>query len=128
MESRRSRAMGAPISVRLARSTEERVRQIAALEHRSYADTIRLLTEEAIKGRDFPEVVFTEGPTGRRATLRNGPDVWEVIEPFLLAGRDWAALRESFPHLDESTLRTALRYFERFPEEIEARVALNQAS
>jgi hypothetical protein len=120
--------MGAPISVRLARSTEERVRQIAALEHRSYADTIRLLTEEAIKGRDFPEVMFTEGPTGRRATLRNGPDVWEIIEPFLLAGRDWTALRESFPHLDESTLRSALRYFERFPEEIEARVALNQAS
>lgn len=120
--------MGAPISVRLGRATEERVRQIAALEHRSFADTIRLLTEEAIKGRDFPDVMFTDGPTGRRATLRRGPDVWEIVEPYLLADRDWALLRESFPQLDEAILRTALRYFERFPEEIEARIALNQAS
>jgi uncharacterized protein (DUF433 family) len=104
------------------------VRQIAALERRSYADTIRLLTEEAIKGRDFPDLMFTDGPTGRRATLRRGLDVWEVIEPYLLAGHDWTAMRESFPRLDEPSLRTALRYFERFPEEIEARIALNQAS
>jgi hypothetical protein len=119
--------LGAPISVRLGRAMEERVRQIAALEHRSYADTIRLLTEEAITGRDFPDVMFTNGPTGRRATLRRGPDVWGIVEPYLLADRDWTALRESFPQLDETTLRTALQYFERFPEEIEARIALNQA-
>ena len=117
----------APISVRLGRATEERVRQIAQLEHRSYADTVRLLTEEAIKGRDFPDVLFTDGPTGRRATLRRGPDVWEIIEPYIVAGRDIAALRESFPHLGEGALQTALRYYERYPAEIDARITLNQS-
>jgi hypothetical protein len=105
----------------------DKVRLIATLEHRSLADTVRGLAEEAIKMREFPEIVFVDGPTGRRARLIGGPDVWEVLEPYLLAGKDWAALRASYPDLDEALLRSAVRYYESYPEEIEARVALNQA-
>lgn len=78
--------------------------------------------------REFPGVLFVQGPTGRRARLRDGPDVWEVLEPYLLAGKDWAVLRASYPDLDETVLRTALRYYESYPAEIEARVALNQGA
>jgi len=117
----------APISVRLPAPIAEQVRQIAAIEHRSLAETVRRLTEEALVLRAFPDVVFTDGPTGRRATLIAGPDVWEVIEPYLLAGKDWEALRASYPQLDESLLRTAIRYYEAFPAEIEARIARNTA-
>jgi hypothetical protein len=35
-------------------------------------------------------------------------------------------LRQSYPEVDEATLRTALRYYEAYPEEIEARIARNQ--
>jgi hypothetical protein len=42
----------------------------------------------------------------------------------VLAGRDWAALRASYPEPDEGVLRTAVRYDESSPAEIEARVAL----
>jgi hypothetical protein len=118
--------MAGPMSVRLPAITEEKVRRIAVLEHRSLAETVRILTEEALKLREFPELTFTDGPTGRRATLISGPDVWEVLEPYLLAGKDWAALRASYPDLDEALLRVAVRYYDAYPEEIEARVALNQ--
>lgn len=104
----------------------EKVRTIAALEHRSLAETVRLLAEEAIKMREFPEILFINGPTGRRASLRGGPDVWEIIEPYVLAGNDWAALRASYPELDEAMLRAALRYYKSYPDEIDARIALNQ--
>jgi uncharacterized protein (DUF433 family) len=117
--------MAAPISVRLPRTTEQKVRTLAAIEHRSLAEMVKLLAEEALKAREFPEITFTDGPTGRRATLINGPDVWEVIEPYFLAGKDWQALRESYPHLDEPLLRTAIRYYEAYPDEIEARITLN---
>ena len=117
--------MTAPISVRLPRATEQKVRTLAAIEHRSLAEMVKLLAEEALKAREFPEITFTDGPTGRRATLINGPDVWEVIEPYLLADKDWQALRESYPHLDEALLRTAIRYYEAYPGELEARIALN---
>jgi hypothetical protein len=118
--------MSSPVSVRLPDRTAAKVRQIAAIEHRSFADTVKLLTEEAIRQREFAEIMFADGPTGRRASLRNGPDVWEVIEPYALAGREWSVLPESFPHLDEALLRTALRYYESYPEEIDARIAANQ--
>jgi hypothetical protein len=112
--------------LRLPQEVAEKVRMIAALEHRSLADTVRRLAEEAIKQREFPEIIHVEGPTGRRARFISGPDVWEVIEPYLLAGKDWEALRASYPEFSETLLRSALRYYESYPEEIEARIALNQ--
>jgi hypothetical protein len=35
-------------------------------------------------------------------------------------------LRASYPETDRAILRSAVRYFETYPEEIETRVALNQ--
>lgn len=120
--------MPSPVSLRLPREMAEKVRRIAASEHRTLADMVRVLTEEAVKTREFPDIVFTEGPTGRRATFRDGLDVWEVIEPYLLGDKDWLTLRQSYPELEEGKLRSAVRYYESYPEEIEARIALNQTS
>ena len=100
---------------------------MAAIERRSIAEMLRLLAEEGLKLREFPELTFTDGPTGRRATFIQGPDVWEVLEPYIVADRDWQVLRASYPDLDEALLRTAVRYYEAYPDEIEARVALNRA-
>lgn len=118
--------MASPVSLRLPEAMAEKLRIMAALEHRSFAEMVRVLAEEALKMREFPDIAFAHGPTGRRATFKNGPDVWEVIEPYLLAGRDWLVLPESYPEIDEATLRAAVRYYESYPEEIEARIALNQ--
>jgi uncharacterized protein (DUF433 family) len=75
---------------------------------------------------EFPELLWTDGPTGRRATFRDGLDVWVIIEPYLLSSKNWSTLRESYPDIDEAKLRAAVRYYETYPEEIEARIALNQ--
>jgi uncharacterized protein (DUF433 family) len=114
-----------PVSLRLPRDTAEKVRRIAAIEQRSIADTVRLLTEEAIKMREFPEVVFTSGPTGRRASFRRGPDLWEVLEPYVSAGESWEALRASYPEIEDGILQTAIRYFTSYPDEILARIQSN---
>lgn len=118
--------MVAALSLRLPDELAEKVRRMAALERRSLAEMVRLLTDEAVRMREFPDIVFTNGPTGRRASFRDGLDVWEVLEPYLLADKDWDALRQSYPDLDEARLRAAVRYYETYPEEIDARVALNQ--
>jgi hypothetical protein len=117
--------MSSTVSVRLPEPVEAKVRQLAEDEHRSLAETIELLAVEALKAREFPGVYFMDGPTGRRARLHGGPDVWEVIEPYLHNDRDWAILRECFPGVDEAVLRTALRYYEAYPDEIDARIARN---
>lgn len=117
--------MPSPVSLRLPKETAEKIQRIAAIEHRSIAEMVRILAEEALKTREFPDIIFTEGPTGRRATYRDGLDVWEIIEPYLLSGKDWSALRESYPDEPEAKLRAAVRYYESYPEEIAARIALN---
>src|SRR5579864_8215298 len=118
----------APVSLRLSKAMTEKVRAIAALEHRSFAETVKTLTEEAIKTREFPDIIFVNGPAGRRASLRQGLDLWEILEPYAVAGNDWDALRDSYPHLDEAILRAAVRYYESYPDEIDARIALNSGA
>ena len=120
--------VASPVSLRLTDEMTDKVRAMAAVEHRSLAEMVRVLTEEAIKTREFPNIVFVDGPTGRRARLIRGLDVWEILEPYLVAGKDWEALRRSYPDTEEGMLREAVRYYERYPEEIEARVALNQGA
>lgn len=115
-----------PVSVQLPPDVAEKVRAIANLEHRTIEETVQVLTEEALKLREFPEITFVEGPTGRRARLRRGPEVWEVLEPYVLAGRSWDTLKESYPFLDEALLREAVRYYEAYPRESDARIARNQ--
>jgi hypothetical protein len=97
------------------------------MERRTLAEMVRILTEEALATRDFPTIVFVDGPTGRRAAFRDGPDIWEIIEPYLVSGRDRKVIDESFDHLPRWKLETALRFYERFPADIEARIARNLA-
>jgi uncharacterized protein (DUF433 family) len=80
--------------------------------------------EEAIRMRTVPEILFADGPTGRRAVVAgSGLDVWEVIAAWQEGGRDFEELRESYDWLTEVQLRSALRYYELHPEEIDARLA-----
>jgi hypothetical protein len=50
--------MVASVSVTLPKTLEEKIRRIAASEHRSVEETIGLLTEEALKTREFPQIFF----------------------------------------------------------------------
>jgi hypothetical protein len=120
--------MATPVSLRLPEETATKVRRLAALEQRSYADMVKILTDEAVKMREFPEIYFADGPTGRRARFHQGPDVWKVLEPYLLNGKSWDILRQSFDFLPEELLRAAVRYYEQYPAEIEARITLNRAA
>lgn len=74
---------------------------------------------------DHPGVIFKDGPTGRRAALVYGPDIWEIIK-FLREVDEGgpAALRaaaEVFA-LDVSRIDTALAYYREFNEEIDAEI------
>ena len=45
----------------------------------SSAATINALVDEALRAREHPGIVFRDGPSGRRAGLAAGPDVWEIV-------------------------------------------------
>ena len=77
--------------------------------------------------RAYPDVIFKDGPCGRRAALAYGPDVWEVIK-FLRevdergpAAVDAAA--EVFA-VDTSRIGTAISYYGDYASgEIDAEIA-----
>ena len=75
-----------------------------------------------------PGVVFRDGPTGRRAGLAAGPDVWEIVG---LLRNLRGSLEERVVGaaarigLASSQVRTASRYYAEFTDEIEAEIAQN---
>jgi hypothetical protein len=76
---------------------------------------------------EHPGILFRDGPSGRRAVLIGGPDVWEVIavvrsaraaEPDLDA-EAVVGLAAETTGLPPGRVRVALGYWAAYPDEIE---------
>ena len=87
------------------------------------------LVEEGLRMDLHPGIVFRDGPTGRRAGLASGPDVWELVR-FVRAQptRGEAAVKSDTRHLGltAAQVETALRYYADHPDEIEGRIRLDE--
>ena len=96
----------------------------------SLSAAANLLVDEALRMSEHPGTVFRDGPTGRRAGLAGGPDVWEVV-------RAVKSARAAEPDLNEQDLlslvanntavpirmvRIALSYWANFTSEIDAQI------
>src|SRR5579884_483734 len=84
--------------------------------------------DEGMRMEDHPGIVFRDGPTGRRAGLAAGPDVWEVISALrLTALEDEAAIQATaeWAGLTVRQVRDAVGYYSAYPAEIEERIRSN---
>jgi hypothetical protein len=84
--------------------------------------------EEGTRMDEHPGIVFRDGPSGRRAALAAGPDVWELMMTLKGAPKrgDGAVVATAeLLDLAESEVRIAVRYYAAFPEEIDERIARN---
>lgn len=84
--------------------------------------------DEGLRMDEHPGILFREGPTGRRATVVGGPDVWEVVravkaaraaEPDLSHDHLLAMLEEN-TGVPRRMARTALEYWGAYPAEVDA--------
>src|ERR1700726_4365865 len=66
------------VSVRLDDRLAERLRLRARAAGESLSDRLRRYADEGGRRDEHPMTPFRAGPTGRRAGLIGGPDVWEV--------------------------------------------------
>jgi hypothetical protein len=109
---------------------------VAANPGMSLSSAANRLVDESLRMSEHPGIVFRAGPTGRRAALAGGPDVWEVIravrsahstEPTL--GRDDLI---SLVHDNSGTpmrlIGAAVRYWASYPEEVDAEIATAEAA
>ncbi|MGD9891220.1 MAG: hypothetical protein AB7R89_05405 [Dehalococcoidia bacterium] len=76
---------------------------------------------EAEKLRRVPGIYFADSPSGRQAYIvGTGLGVFEIVRELRDLDTDWEELRGAFHWLSEEQLRTALVYYEAYPEEIDA--------
>lgn len=84
--------------------------------------------DEGTRMDEHPGVIFRGGPTGRRAALAGGPDVWEVMATLKggkTRGEKAVTAAAELLNLTDSQVRTAVRYYGAFTDEIDRRIALN---
>jgi uncharacterized protein (DUF433 family) len=107
----------------LPEELEGEIRREAERTRRNWSQMVAELLEEAVRMRRAPGIIFSSGPTGRRATVAGtGLDVWEVVATWRACGEDYDELRRNYDWLDEAQLRAALSYYALYPDEIEERL------
>src|SRR2546429_2318511 len=73
------RYMKAPLSIRFDERLLARLRRrVQATPGATPSGLAERLVDEGLRMAEHPGIVFKDGPTGRRAALALGPDVWEV--------------------------------------------------
>src|SRR6266702_790381 len=116
--------MTTPLSIRFDAALLARLRRRAGATAGSTTSALaQRLVDEGLRRADHPGVIFKDGPTGRRAALAYGPDIWEIVK-FLreVDERGPAALdaaAEVFA-VDASRINTAVSYYGDYQEEIDA--------
>ncbi len=121
--------MSVNVSVRLDDLLAERLRLRARAAGESLSERLRRYADEGVRRDEHPMVTFRDGPSGRRAGLINGPDVWEVAMWIddLDQVPDSAAELAADGVLSRPLIDAALRYRTSYPDEIQARIALHRS-
>jgi hypothetical protein len=119
----------APVAERLAAFA-------AANPGMSLSSAANRLVDEALRMSEHPGIMFRPGPTGRRASLAGGPDVWEIV-------RAVKSARTAEPELADDGLlglvadnsgtplrlvRAAVRYWASYPDEIDSEITAADAA
>ncbi len=121
--------MSRPTSFRLEEELLERLDAVSRTASMSTTSLVSSLLDEGLKTREFPGVVYRPGPTGRRAGLVGGPDVWEVIRDLRnWPGRGMERVERLAEDLDlpVSMVSLAADFYSAFPVEIDARIEADE--
>jgi len=120
-----------PTPVRFDATVADRLAAFAAAHPGlSLSAAANLLVDEGLRMVEHPGVIFRDGPTGRRAALAGGPDVWELVRAVMSARtveRDLAE-DEILDVVATNTgaplrlVRTAVSYWAHHPADIDAEI------
>src|SRR5487761_1681470 len=118
--------MTTPLSIRFDAALLTRLRRRAGATAGSTTSALaQRLIDEGVRMADHPGVIFKDGPSGRRAALAFGPDIWEIIK-FLREVDERGpgaidAAAEVFA-VDTSRISTAISYYGDFVGEIDTEI------
>lgn len=116
------------MSVRISSDVRTRLRSEAQRTGEPPASLAERLIEEGLRQRAHPLIRFVDGPTGRRARLVPGPDVWELVSFVQRSeadGEDKVVHASEWFGLPSTHVEAALAYYAGFPAEVDERIRLN---
>lgn len=114
------------VSVRMPRELIDELDAASERAGVSRSEMLKTLVEEGIRMQKHPGIVFRNGPTGRRAGLADGPDVWEVVTALRGSASDESIAQvAASTSVNEHQIRRALRYYGEFRAEINERIRRN---
>jgi hypothetical protein len=114
----------APLSLRLPEQTIGRLGDRADRSQMPARTLAQRYVEEGLRMDEHPLIRFADGPSGRRARLMGGPDVWEVVAVAQDNGGDLAETA-AYLELPLGLVQAAAAYYAAYPEEIDARIERN---
>jgi len=118
-----------PFSIRMSARTHAQLEERARRRGEPKSRIAERLIDEGLRLHDHPGITFRDGPSGRRAALAGGPDVWEVIETLQgtgLTGEKAVAATARWGSLSEAQVRSAARYYAEYQDEVDERIRLNR--
>jgi uncharacterized protein (DUF433 family) len=120
---------GKPIGLRLPEDVRKEIEREQKVRGTTFSAAALSLLREAIRMRRVPGIHFVEGVGGTRraAVAGTGLEVWEIVRTYKEVSEHYGELTKSYPWLSEPQLRAALSYYELYPDEIEARLKLEES-
>jgi hypothetical protein len=114
-----------PLSIRLPKHTVGRLAGRADRSQMPSRTLAQRYVEEGLRMDEHPLVRFADGPSGRRARLVGGPDVWEAISVARDNGGDLAETA-AYLELPLGLVQAAAAYYAAYPEEVDGRIERNR--
>src|SRR5438445_580967 len=118
----------ATTSIRLDDELRERLAAAAAGEGATMTELVERFVHEGLATAAHPGVVFKAGPSGRRAALAGGPDVWELVAALRhVSGSESKRVKELAKQfgIHERQVVIALNYAAANRDEIDSRIQAN---
>lgn len=121
--------MTVSVTYRFDEELKRRISERADAEGITETALVSRLLDEGLKVAAHPGIIYRDGPTGRRAALATGPDVWEIVNGVRhAAGSGDAKVAEAATQmgLPERLIRLAVNFAAAHPDEIEERIERNE--
>jgi hypothetical protein len=115
-------------SIRLDDELRDLLTRAAAADGTTMTSLIERFVREGLAVDAHPGIVFKPGPSGRRAALAGGPDVWEVVAGLRhVSGSEATRVKQLAKQfgIHERQVVIALNYAAANREEIDVRIRAN---
>jgi hypothetical protein len=115
-------------SARFSTAVVDKLEEHSGRLGESKARVAERLIDEGLRVEEFPGIMFRTGPTGRRAGVAGGPDVWEIVRDLKEAARAGAPdpinAVAGATGLDRGKVELAASYYAAYPDDVDERIRL----